>query len=1271
MRRSAYLILGLVCIANMARAATVIGTNALIALPKTAEWRKWVTYEPGDGDTVTINPPIFSWQYVPTVSEMTSTAVREFQFQIAYDSGCTNPVVDLRTKWNFYNLLEPLTEGPVYWRVGYITNLVTGVPYSWSAIRSFTIPGGTTEWDRSFLADTNNIVARGHPRFLFDSNSLVRVRTNLSNTNIARTVNSATNNAWGIIDKTWLLSTQSFTVEFWVKFPSAPATATGLAGQRLDSTNHWELTLNASSQLEMVFTVAGAVVASYTADTPWVPDTDWHHLAFVRNGVNGLIFLDGVSQTLTVTTAFGSAAIGPFVAPLRLANITGFTGLSGQLDEFRLSKAVARYTANFTVATNEFTGSTLNASLVHFNGTNGATSCLEYSGNGGTKNVVFLDGSTITNSAKFGTGSATFDGTGYVEIRDYWMDPQAVGLNSSGTWPPAVDHLYDLCDLALSYQLTGLTNYLLEGRTAQGLSSLARDCIDVGYLYHDNFQGNTIDAIGRAYDWLFDSLSSTQKQNVVDAADLFANYNLNGIGFWSMGVRTGTNWSNNYTDPKTVPYYAASKQGNGHPWANALYALQAVMCTISESTNQNTWDFFDLAVNYMIARTYPYGGIGEGGYNVGVRYSALGLNRTVPTTMQLQGAFPEMHFDYNPYWKTIADWHMRTIPVGIVEADAPWGDTGWGASIDWTIGGPRFISALANDGAAFQHHWNQMRIKGTTPSSDQTAIVSYSTFTNALTAQDISTNAIVYPVGGWAFGSSLPVNTHAAFTNGCGFVFCARPRGQDTQHDDDTDLSFQLWAYGSVITDCGGGMTSYAKTPIAHNTLLVNGLGGAQPVYQWTNVYSRIKGFLSNTDFIYVLADATQAYPISSFSASGLWLYPSQYLSLHSGGPLIGLKRVNRHLLFIRGKYWVIYDDFAAANAWTYCWLYHVYENTVTDLTSSPPGFTYTSNTQKLTGYNTNAPNVTNIVMQMQSGSAITDLTGINVRSNPITGENYYNQGDMAHIRAHAFWVTNSVASTNFHFMTVIYPVKPGDAAPTITKVDDLTVSVVNGGDTDVISFDTNSVSATLIVDLVALGGEAPEPPPTPAPTPLFSAIPISGTVPLDVAFTDESTGSPTSWAWDFDGDSIVDSYLQNPSFTYTNSGSYTVTLTAGNAGGSKVLTKTDYILAVDNPLIPAANFEADVVSGLVPLTVQFTDESIAATSWAWDFENNGSVDSTAQNPTHIYTIPGDYSVKLSINSGASELTKTNYISASNPFVPPTNMVISVGPVTVKQISGR
>ena len=74
----------------------------------------------------------------------------------------------------------------------------------------------------------------------------------------------------------------------------------------------------------------------------------------------------------------------------------------------------------------------------------------------------------------------------------------------------------------------------------------------------------------------------------------------------------------------------------------------------------------------------------------------------------------------------------------------------------------------------------------------------------------------------------------------------------------------------------------------------------------------------------------------------------------------------------------------------------------------------------------------------------------------------------------------------------------------------------------------------------------------------IFVANPTTGFPPLTVTFTDLSLGNVTSWSWDF-GDGST-STMQNPSHTYTDPGTYTVSLTVTGPGGSDTNTKANYI---------------------------------------------------------------------------------------------------------------
>lgn len=79
-----------------------------------------------------------------------------------------------------------------------------------------------------------------------------------------------------------------------------------------------------------------------------------------------------------------------------------------------------------------------------------------------------------------------------------------------------------------------------------------------------------------------------------------------------------------------------------------------------------------------------------------------------------------------------------------------------------------------------------------------------------------------------------------------------------------------------------------------------------------------------------------------------------------------------------------------------------------------------------------------------------------------------------------------------------------------------------------------------------------------PAPISSFTADVLTGNTPLTVTFTDQSTGSITSWAWEL-GDGTT-SNVQSPTHTYSGPGNYTVTLTVTGPGGTDIETKTNYI---------------------------------------------------------------------------------------------------------------
>ena len=115
--------------------------------------------------------------------------------------------------------------------------------------------------------------------------------------------------------------------------------------------------------------------------------------------------------------------------------------------------------------------------------------------------------------------------------------------------------------------------------------------------------------------------------------------------------------------------------------------------------------------------------------------------------------------------------------------------------------------------------------------------------------------------------------------------------------------------------------------------------------------------------------------------------------------------------------------------------------------------------------------------------------------------------------------------------------------------------------------------------------------------------------------FTDASTNTPTTWAWNAVGATPSSSSVQNPTFTYTTAGTYSVTLVASNSGGSsamitKTLTvKTTPAVSVNSPSICTGSSTVLTVSG--------------ATSYSWSTGATSTTVTVAPTSTTNYTVSG------------------------------------------------
>ncbi|HKZ66666.1 MAG TPA: PKD domain-containing protein, partial [Chitinophagaceae bacterium] len=159
-----------------------------------------------------------------------------------------------------------------------------------------------------------------------------------------------------------------------------------------------------------------------------------------------------------------------------------------------------------------------------------------------------------------------------------------------------------------------------------------------------------------------------------------------------------------------------------------------------------------------------------------------------------------------------------------------------------------------------------------------------------------------------------------------------------------------------------------------------------------------------------------------------------------------------------------------------------------------------------------------------------------------------------------------------------------------------------------------------------------------------FTSNVTSGCVPLAVTFTDQSTGNPTEWNWEFSNGTL--STARNPTVSFSTPGSYSVKLVVRNANGVDQIEKIDYITVAPSPV---ADFAGDITLGCVPVTVKFTDQSStpvgSIVKWEWEFGDGNT--STQQNPSHTYTNTGFYTVLLRVTSSSGctrRIGRTRYI---------------------------
>ncbi len=303
-----------------------------------------------------------------------------------------------------------------------------------------------------------------------------------------------------------------------------------------------------------------------------------------------------------------------------------------------------------------------------------------------------------------------------------------------------------------------------------------------------------------------------------------------------------------------------------------------------------------------------------------------------------------------------------------------------------------------------------------------------------------------------------PPSLRSTYENGLGVIFQCRPRG-GYGHSFNSDGSFQLHAYGQMLNHGGGSSANrdaYAYHTMSHNTILVDGLGQAQPSGgQLYPTYGRIAAFSRGDNYVYFAGDATRCYPRTPGRYSR-WSLPLD--DVYEKRALPYLNHFIRHVLFLQGRYFIIYDELSCSQPATYTWLYHI-------LPEEP--FTFDKSTFTV-DYTVGDVNVRLRHIANPDELNLDDRVGMKAFVNPLTGEDYrkWRRGDL--LCGNNLWISNTIPAKKWRFLAIIYPARQRETMPNIERLDDTTVRVAN----DIISFDPGSAyarDASLVVDTAAI----------------------------------------------------------------------------------------------------------------------------------------------------------------------------------------------------------
>ncbi|HXB05736.1 MAG TPA: PKD domain-containing protein, partial [Puia sp.] len=200
------------------------------------------------------------------------------------------------------------------------------------------------------------------------------------------------------------------------------------------------------------------------------------------------------------------------------------------------------------------------------------------------------------------------------------------------------------------------------------------------------------------------------------------------------------------------------------------------------------------------------------------------------------------------------------------------------------------------------------------------------------------------------------------------------------------------------------------------------------------------------------------------------------------------------------------------------------------------------------------------------------------------------------------------------------------------------------------------------------------------APVPDFKADTTKACKPsFTVNFTDQSTGFPVQWLWNF-GDGAT-STQKDPQHSYTQPGNFDVTLTVTGSGGCSVTTKKTGFITIQAPTVTinnANNLGACVSGGpgnITSISPSATINSVdnpAGYTYLWSAPGSNEGSSTSATPTFTYNSQNTYTLTVTITSptGCQTTSPSAMVLIGNPTTP-ASADFTMNPPTPPGVCGR